>query len=145
MLKNGAVSRHLKEVLIPTYRRRYNTFVDAIRKRLYPYGVRIMTDIEDESNPETGLAGGFFLYIIFPDDGSLPPTSEIAKIALDQWNLRIAQGALFAVSDDSDENGSRSAVYKRGARLCWAWHEEETLVEGIERLAQLLGELQVTH
>ncbi|KAH8895261.1 PLP-dependent transferase [Thozetella sp. PMI_491] len=146
MLKSGAVVRHLNELLIPTYRQRCLAMKDAIRKHLYPYGVRILGEREDLNAREDGAVvqydGGFFLYIIFPDDGSLPSGREIARKALDDFNLRIAYGDLFAVPDDPITDKSRSQLYTHGARLCWAWHEEEALIEGIERLAEVLMILQ---
>ncbi|KAK6197809.1 hypothetical protein LQW54_010515 [Pestalotiopsis sp. IQ-011] len=143
MLSSGAVTQHLEKVLIPTYARRYEVMLSAIRRLLFPFGVRIMADHQDPSNADGsgGLAGGFFLYITFPEDGSLPPTEEIASFALEEFGLRIAPGKLFAVTDKDSDRAARSNVYMSGARLCWAWHEEDVLVEGIQRLAEVLGQL----
>lgn len=137
MLSSGAITRHIEDVLIPTYSRRYDTMVKAIRRLLLPLGVKIMVDPEDLADTSETV-GGFFLYIIFPQDGSLPLAEDIAKFALDQYSLRIAPGKLFQVSDENSDRHTSSAQYLYGARLCWAWHEEETLVEGIERLGEVL-------
>ncbi|KAF7539426.1 hypothetical protein G7054_g2152 [Neopestalotiopsis clavispora] len=144
MLSSGAITRHLEDVLIPTYSRRYDAMMSAIRRLLFPFGVRIMEDPQDLVNiggPE-GLAGGFFLYITFPQDGSLPPTEEIASFALEEYSLRIAPGKLFTVTDKASDREARSDEYVSGARLCWAWHEEDVLVEGIQRLARVLHHLR---
>lgn len=143
MLSSGAITQHLENVLIPTYARRYEVMLSAIRRLLFPFGVRIMADHQDPANPDgsEGLAGGFFLYITFPEDGSLPPTEEIARFALEEFGLRIAPGKLFAVTDKDSDRAARSNGYMSGARLCWAWHEEDVLVEGIQRLAEVLGQL----
>jgi DNA-binding transcriptional MocR family regulator len=144
MLSSGAITRHLEDVLIPTYSRRYDAMMSAIRRLLFPFGVRIMEDPQDLasiSGPE-GLAGGFFLYITFPQDGSLPPTEEIASFALEEYSLRIAPGKLFTVTDKASDREARSDEYVSGARLCWAWHEEDVLVEGIQRLARVLHHLR---
>lgn len=141
MLSSGAVTRHLEDVLIPTYSRRYDTMISAIRRLLLPLGVKIMSDPQEPNAGPDILAGGFFLYIIFPQDGSLPPAEEIAKFALDLYNLRIAPGNLFKVIDDDAGGQASSRQYLYGARLCWAWHEEDHLEEGIRRLGQVLNHL----
>ncbi|KAI1501836.1 pyridoxal phosphate-dependent transferase [Biscogniauxia marginata] len=144
MLASGYIRRNIEKLLIPTYHRRYHTMVGAIRKFLYPLGVKIAADNEYVRSGDSyqNTAGGFFLYIIFPDDGSLPFAKEIAQVALEEYNLKIAPGNIFTVTDDTVEYPLRSNVYLRGARLCWAWHEEETLVEGIARLADILRKLR---
>ncbi|KAM0816949.1 putative Pyridoxal phosphate-dependent transferase [Seiridium cardinale] len=136
LFASGDLQRHLREVLIPTYRTRYYSMVAAIRHYLYPLGVRIVTDLSGIGRGQ--LAGGFFLYILFPQDGSSPAIEQIHSLALEHFNLRIAPGGLFTVSDDTSEHESRSRTYISGARLCWAWHEEDELVEGIQRLAEAL-------
>ncbi|ETS78708.1 hypothetical protein PFICI_08561 [Pestalotiopsis fici W106-1] len=143
MLSNGAITQHLENVLIPTYSRRYDAMVGAIRRLLFPFGVKIMEDPQDPAKigASEGLAGGFFLYITFPQDGSLPPTEEIASFALEEYSLRIAPGKLFTVTDKASNREARSNEYISGARLCWAWHEEDVLVEGIQRLARVLNHL----
>ncbi|KAH9904378.1 pyridoxal phosphate-dependent transferase [Xylariomycetidae sp. FL2044] len=143
MLENDDVETHVRDLLIPTYRHRYYVFIEAIHHFLYPLGVRIITDTstgeEHKPDPDDVVAGGFFLYIMFPD--YLPPASVIAERALVDYDLKIGGGALFTVTDDPTKDDFRSDLYLRGARLCWAWHEQEQLVEGIERLAELIKDL----
>ncbi|KAI0473447.1 pyridoxal phosphate-dependent transferase [Xylariaceae sp. FL0804] len=153
MLASGAVTRHLNEVLIPTYRTRHDAMVGEIRRRLGPLGVEILgTDHHQDSDhvpdSEGELVGGFFLYVVFPDDGSLPSGDEIAAFALEEYDLRIAPGKLFTVSEHgaaaaaASAGESRPARYLAGARLCWAWNETEDLIEGVNRLADALGRLR---
>jgi DNA-binding transcriptional MocR family regulator len=130
MLGSGALQRHKNEVLIPTYRVRHNAMISAIRKYLYPLGVRIVAD------GGKGPVGGYFLYILFPADG--PDVEDIIAVALGQFNLRIQPGKIFGVIDDTSESNLRPTTYARGARLCWAWEEADTLVKGIQRLAEVL-------
>jgi DNA-binding transcriptional MocR family regulator len=135
LFAQGSLQRHLKEVLIPTYRNRYYTMVAAVRHYLYPLGIRMVTDpsgIKGAIEP----SGGFFLYILFPGDESSPAIEDIHSLALAHFNLKIAPGSLFSVSEDKLEDESRPRTYVNGARLCWAWHEEDELVGGIERLAE---------
>lgn len=141
MLSSGAVTQHLENVLIPTYSRRYDTMISAIRRILLPLGVKIMADPQEPTAGPDNLAGGFFLYITFPQDASLPPADEIAKFSLDVYNLRIAPGNLFMVIDDNLGGQASSCQYLSGARLCWAWHEEDLLEEGIRRLGEVLNHL----
>ncbi|KAF6818836.1 aminotransferase [Colletotrichum musicola] len=138
ILAGGGLTRHINGVLIPTYRKRYRALVGAIRRHLYPLGVRL---VSDPSLEEGGLAGGFFLYISF-GAGTAEVAGEIARISLQQFNLHIGPGHIFGVPDDPLSGDRGRATYYGGARLCWAWHEEEELVEGIERLAIVVKGVQ---
>lgn len=143
MLSDGSINRHIKDVLIPTYQRRSKIMIQAIHELLYPYGVRISNSLKHgEGQLSESLNGGFFLYITFPDDGTLPSVEEIARISLEEYDLRIAPGTLFTVADDLGMAAIRYGDYLHGARLCWAWHEEDELLEGIERLAEVIGRLK---
>lgn len=138
ILEGGKLTSHINEVLIPTYRKRYSAMVGAIRRHLYPLGVRL---VSDPSLKEEGVAGGFFLYISF-GVGTAEVASEIARISLQQFNLQIGPGHIFGVPDDPLSGDRGRATYYGGARLCWAWHEEKELVEGIERLAIVVKGVQ---
>lgn len=138
LFASGALQQHLHNVLIPTYQKRYHTLVSAVRHHLYPLGVRIAADSSPSSHSIP--AGGFFLYILFP--GRDAAVDDICSLALERFNLKIAPGRIFTVADDASESPSRPTAYVSGARLCWAWHEEDELVEGIERLAETL---QIAH
>ncbi|KAI8181108.1 hypothetical protein K4K54_002497 [Colletotrichum sp. SAR 10_86] len=138
VLAKGALARHINEVLIPTYQKRYYAMVNTIKRVLYPLGVRIAAE---EAAQESGVAGGFFLYITFGDGGA-DFASEISRVSFEDFNLKIGPGQIFGVPDDpySEQRGRES--YYSGARLCWAWHEEEEIVEGIERLAVAIKGVQ---
>ncbi|ETS74428.1 hypothetical protein PFICI_14294 [Pestalotiopsis fici W106-1] len=139
LFAQGDLQRHLKHVLIPTYRKRYYTMVAAIRHYLYPFGVRIATEeSSDAADAAEQPAGGFFLYILFPREDIAPAVDDICSLALEHFNLKIAPGRIFSVADDPVERPDRSRDFVSGARLCWAWHEEDELIEGIERLAETL-------
>lgn len=134
MLASGALTRHIHEVLIPTYRERYYAMTTAIDQYLGPLGVKIVA-LEDVI--AGGFAGGFFLYLSFDGCGR-GIGAEVAKVALEQFDLRIAPGNIFAVPDDLESVKRCKLTYSNGARLCWAWNEEEVLVEGIHRLAEAI-------
>jgi DNA-binding transcriptional MocR family regulator len=42
---------------------------------------------------------------------------------------------MMAVAGDVESSKRAVEGYGRGLRLCWAWHEESEIVEGIRRLA----------
>lgn len=112
----------------------------AIKELLFPLGVRI--EIGTPYFPANGgvqkpeeIAGGFFLYITFPEGIS---ADEVAKIALEDYNIQFLPAAAMAVRG-SPKNHSE-LLLNRGARLCWAWEEEEDIVDGVQRIAQVLKE-----
>ncbi|KAI5865217.1 PLP-dependent transferase [Durotheca rogersii] len=146
LLKSGTLERHVQDTLIPTYRRRYNVLVDAIKTHLYPLGIRISAGnpYETYTADKTGnrvpttLAGGFFLYVDFPKDASFPLVTDIIRFGSDEFSLRIAPGEIFAVRGDPEGLLRASRTFNKGTRLCWAWHEEEDLVRGMAKLAEAI-------
>ncbi|KAJ5887947.1 aminotransferase [Penicillium taxi] len=137
LLANGTIQDHIEKVLIPTYKARYYSLMGAIEKYLVPLGVTVGSGTDYDSR---GMAGGFFTYISFEKCGI--NTDIIAPIALHAYNLQIAPGHIFAVPDDPSSKERTIKSYGKGARLCWAWHEEEKLVEGILRLATVIKSLK---
>lgn len=89
-----------------------------------------------QSSTSPILAGGYFLYVRFPD--GLPPVAELAELALKSCSLRFAPGALFIVQGDAESHKRAQTSFGQGARLSWAWNEEDVLVEGIQRLASVI-------
>jgi DNA-binding transcriptional MocR family regulator len=80
LLNSGAIQSHIDNVLIPTYRRRYQVLMSAIRTHLEPLGVRITTgapNVIPEEKDVVVPAGGFFTYIKFPE--TLPSAEELGK------------------------------------------------------------------
>ena len=100
---------------------------------LGPLGVKIDTGTpyQPEIPDSKDITGGFFLYILFP---SGIRSDEVASIALEAYNLRLLSAGMMAVRGSK----TSSELLSRGARLCWAWEEEEQLVEGVQRIAQVL-------
>ena len=98
--------------------------ISAVEEYLLPLGVTL---------PQTGrdVVGGYFIWL------SLPPpmqAEEVAVCAQEEENLVIAPGPIFAVY------GDEKAVDLEGkVRLCFSWEQEEKLVEGIQRLARVIG------
>ena len=133
------MQRHIDEILIPIYQSRYKVLISAIRTHLEPLGVQVTTGapyIIPEQEKVVVPAGGFFTYISFPS--GLPSAEVIAKRALDEYALKFAYGEMFIVKGDATSVDRSKKGFGIGARLCWAWHEEGEIQDGIERLAGLL-------
>lgn len=110
----------------------------AIKTHLEPIGVRITTGAP-YTTPEDGAvvpAGGFFTYISFPP--RLPSAEFIAQRAKEEYNLTFAFGQMFVVRGNDTSLERSNGSFGKGGRLCWAWHEEDELIEGVSRLGQLL-------
>jgi DNA-binding transcriptional MocR family regulator len=53
---------------------------------------------------------------------------------MEEENLEVAQGPLFRVDGDPDDDDLEAYI-----RLCFAWEEEELLEEGVKRLARAVA------
>ncbi|KUJ16715.1 PLP-dependent transferase [Mollisia scopiformis] len=139
LLSTGAMQKHIDEVLIPTYQSRYRVLMAALKTQLEPLGVRITTGapytIPADENTIVPV-GGFFTYISFPP--RLPSAGVIAKRAKEEYQLTFAYGEMFVVKGDETSVERSKQGFGNGARLCWAWHEQDEIEEGISRLAKLL-------
>ncbi|KAH6876435.1 pyridoxal phosphate-dependent transferase [Thelonectria olida] len=134
MITTGEFTRHIRDALIPTYRKRYNAMLRAIHDHLVPLGVTLGTGSSNQaSGYSTKMAGGYFLYITFPD--AVPPADELATWAKESQSLTIAPGSIFTVRGDEQSHERSQTTFGRGARLSWAWNSEDVIVEGIQRLA----------
>jgi DNA-binding transcriptional MocR family regulator len=130
---------HIDDTLIPTYQSRYKVLMLAIKEYLEPLGVKITTGapyIIPASEDTIVPAGGFFTYISFPPE--LPSADVIAKRAREDYALTIAYGEMFVVKGDETSIERAKKGFGNGARLCWAWHEEKEIDEGVKRLGELL-------
>jgi DNA-binding transcriptional MocR family regulator len=109
--------------------------MSSITTSLLPLGITI------ESASQNSMAGGFFTYLRLPS--YLPPAKIVAAHALNEKKLRIAFGHMFCVTGDegSVRRAEAEGGFDRCVRLCWAWHEEVELREGIERLAETVKEV----
>tara|TARA_R110002060_G_scaffold18051_3_gene24962 strand:- start:475 stop:909 length:435 start_codon:yes stop_codon:yes gene_type:complete len=135
IISTGALEKHIAETLIPTYSSRYHSMMAAIRSQLFPLGMKITTgDIGDS-------VGGFFTSLSTPDH--LPPTSVLASSALQDHRLKFAYGEMFEVFGDkaSKERAEAPGGFGHTLRLCWAWHTEEEIEDGMSRLGNALRDL----
>lgn len=151
MLSSGALEKHIRETLIPCYAARYHTMISAIKEHLEPLGVKIDSGVpynvtgppHSASNAVKGydhieLTGGFFVLINLPS--GLPSASVLGKIALEQHELKFATGNMFVVKGDNESQNRASLGYGNCVRLCWAFHNEKEIVEGIVRMRDLFIE-----
>ena len=108
--------------LQPALARRYYALRAAVQSALGPLGAVL----EEQSG--SAVAGGYFLWLRVPIDAV-----RLARRAKDEQNLVVAEGCIFEVPGDREV-----AHFPNHVRLCFAWEEEDKLVEGVERLAVVL-------
>ncbi|GAB0138024.1 hypothetical protein EsDP_00006271 [Epichloe bromicola] len=150
MMASGDFQTHLDDKIIPAYRSRYNAMHEAIEKYLIPSGFGVSTGLPYETTHEGGTssrqsyavaAGGYFAYLMIPPDLPLSAT-ELADLALEKYNLKVASGTNMVVEGDEGSIDRANKGYGNGIRLCWAWHTCDEIVEGIERLEELVREVK---
>lgn len=144
LLPTNILDRHVRQVLQPAYARRYRCTIAAIKEHLLPLGVTLPSATTG-TTVSGGIAGGYFIWVCLPDGMD---AKEIAQRALQEENLRVAEGDLFRVEGDDDDTTDRPATAAAGCphndfgryiRVCFAWEEEERLSEGIQRLARVIA------
>lgn len=149
MIASGRLQAHIKDTLIPTYRSRYYALFKAIDELLVPLGFEVTTGkpyeessaIEVSGQRSAQVAGGYFTYLSIPADLRID-AGKLAALALEKYELRFAFGGMMAVEGDEGSSERAKEGYGKGIRLCWAWHPEDEIREGIERLAQLVKEVK---
>ena len=127
LLESGDLQQHIVETLQPAYARRYYSLMSAIKEHLIPLGVQL-------PQTERDLMGGYFVWF------SLPPPLDAVRVAIrakTQHNLIVAPGAMFGVYGDVDIETLKGKI-----RVCFAWEQEELIVEGIERLGSVIRNMQ---
>ncbi|KAF2672789.1 PLP-dependent transferase [Microthyrium microscopicum] len=156
-LENGDLQKHITEVLIPDYAKRWKTMVQAIEEHLEPLGVQLpwksisvasvndrsSTDAEvqklaeqtfgDKSVPDV-VAGGYFIYALLPKGIS---ATDLAEQAMKE-NVIIQTEALCRVPIPKSGGKEPNKAKDRFIRLCFAWEDEDMLSESIERLGKAL-------
>ena len=142
LLERGEMQRHIEEVLLPAYGRRYRGLMGAIERYLVPLG--FSTPRPNEVMED--VAGGYFTWLTLPgvlssgqyEDGS-SPAEVLAQKCLAEENVTVAPGKIFEVPPASSDAGSgdgSSVAFANSIRLCWSWEDEEKLEEGIRRIAR---------
>ncbi|KAK7534832.1 pyridoxal phosphate-dependent transferase [Phyllosticta citribraziliensis] len=127
LLEWGELQQHVYGTLQPALAARYRTMVSAIERHLVPVGVTF-------ARPGREVAGGYFVWLSLP----APLTGvEVARIAREEQNLIVAEGQMFEVPGDSARIN-----FPRDVRVCFAWEPEDMVEQGIQRLGQVIQEVQ---
>ncbi|KAI0432067.1 pyridoxal phosphate-dependent transferase [Xylaria sp. FL1042] len=133
---------HIRHILLPSYARRHGILTRAIREVLVPLGVRFA---EDSLCGHRGVYGGYFVWMTLPPHGTgttttttttttaWPSAQAIADRCRADEDLMIGNGELFAVYGDEE-----AARFGNAIRLCFAWEDEEDLVDGVQRLGRVM-------
>jgi DNA-binding transcriptional MocR family regulator len=134
LLRSGHIDTHLREQLRPAYQRRHARMLETVQRVIVPLGaqvrVRSLVGDEQEQEKDVDVFGGYFIWLKFPDG---PSVQAIADRCRDEENLIIGQGKLFEVLGDE-----AAVSLDREMRLCFSWEDEESLVEGVERLGRVI-------
>ncbi len=126
LLQDGSLEENISNVLIPSYARRWKKMMDAIEIHLVPLGVRVSkVSLEGKD-----VFGGYFIWFELPESLS---AGRVAARAMETESLIVAQGDMFEVYGDEE-----AARFDRWMRVCFAWENEELLVEGIDRLGKVI-------
>ncbi|CAG8979022.1 hypothetical protein HYALB_00012704 [Hymenoscyphus albidus] len=148
LLKSGDLDRHINDVLIPTYQRRYTILREAIERVLVPKGVvvgetsvRSTTAMSGKGEGEgEGVFGGYFLWITLPSGMS---AEYVALRAKEEEELILAPGRIFEVDGESEEGSKGVMEFGSSIRLCFSWVDEGDLKEGVERLGRVVERVGV--
>ncbi len=103
--------------------------MDAIETHLVPLGA----SVSKVSLEGKDVFGGYFIWFELPSGVS---AERVALWAKERENLIVAQGNMFEVYGDEEP-----ARFETWVRVCFAWEEEELLVEGIERLGRVIRDV----
>ena len=133
VVKSGGLEEHIKTTLLPAYARRQVSLDKAIKTYLVPLGLH---QAEMASTSSSGpVGGGYFTWLYLPKPLK---AAALAERAMDEEQLVIAAGDLFKVADDDSEQNA----FGEAIRLCFAWEEEDNLVEGVKRLARVIRKIK---
>ncbi|GAB1742493.1 hypothetical protein NU219Hw_g8037t1 [Hortaea werneckii] len=126
LLTSGQLEKHIKNVLRPTYARRYNKLISAITTHLLPLGFQL-------PQPDRDVVGGYFVWLKLPGQMTATALASACK----REGVVIAPGTIFEVPGDRE-----TADFDGHMRLCFAWEEEGKLEEGVVRVARVVRAMQ---
>ncbi|EGS22046.1 putative pyridoxal phosphate binding protein [Thermochaetoides thermophila DSM 1495] len=133
MLQSGELPAWIDGVVKPALQERYQLIMKAIKEELPD-----IVEVWNGNGPngvsgDVSVFGGYFVWLTFPETID---TERLAQRAREEENLIIAPGTLFEVKGDEKNGGFRNNV-----RLCFSWEDKKNIVEGIKRLARVLGRI----
>lgn len=124
-MSSGQLSKHVFDLLQPSYARRYHKMLEAVQSHLLPLGLTML-------EPHGYVRGGYFLWLTLPESLN---GDRIATRAEREENLIIITGPRFQVEGDDKTDITK---FDKDLRLCFAWEEENLLEEGVIRLARVI-------
>jgi len=138
------LTKHVNNVLRPAYTRRHSLLLRTITTELVPLGVRVR---EGSLCGQGDVYGGYFIWMKLPSStppsistasssSSWPTAKEIADRCRSDEDLMIGNGEMFAVHGDEEAVRFDDAI-----RLCFAWENEEDLVDGVQRLGRVIRKM----
>jgi hypothetical protein len=104
----------------------------AIESHLVPLGAELPFVSTPAGAGDSAVAGGFFIYVRLPAGAS---ADELSQRAQRDENLVVAAESMCRVPVGE---GEYDAGVDRFVRLCFAWEDEEVLLEGVERIGRVL-------
>ncbi|KAI5300518.1 hypothetical protein KEM55_006892 [Ascosphaera atra] len=140
LLTSGWLDSHIKTTLRPTYKRRAEKLLAAVREYLLPVGVHFTLPWQSSGEPERDqLMGGYFVWLRLPDELKVSAI-ELAALVERQENVLFTPGNACMV-DGAEEEGAQKKEQDVGRyiRLCFAYEEEDLLAEGVQRIAEVIS------
>ncbi|KAJ6443128.1 aminotransferase [Purpureocillium lavendulum] len=128
MVHTGELEKHIETRVRPSLQRRHRLMMDAIHEFLVPIGLQT----RESSLVGCQIYGGYFVWLTLPPECPFS-SGVVAEVAKEEDNLILGYGNMFEVL--GDEGGAR---FDTDIRLCFAWEPEESLVEGVRRLANVV-------
>ncbi|KAK7748924.1 Valine--pyruvate aminotransferase [Cytospora paraplurivora] len=135
LVRSGELLRHINVDCRPALQRRHALLMKAVHEHLNKFGIQVLESNVTRAGKE--YYGGYFVWIAFPHG---PAAEDIATRAKEEENLVVPPGRLFAVKGDE-----KSVRFLNNIRLCFAWEDEEDLVEGVARLGRVVEKLWNEH
>lgn len=118
LLQTGQLQDHIRHTLQPAYATNYHALHNAITRYLLPLGFTL-------PQPTRDVVGGFFVWLSLPEGLS---SGQFAQVCKEEEGVIVAPGAMFEVP------GDEGVKFDGNVRLCFAWEEEQRLVEGVRRM-----------
>lgn len=128
-IDHGWLGRHIRETLVPAYKKRRATMIKAVARELGGLGGGTVGVGDDD----VGLVGGYFIWVRLPERVK---ATDVASMARDEENLTVPPGPLFGVSWDKQEMDFEGFM-----RLSFSYEDESSMVEGVQRLGKVVQKL----
>lgn len=129
MLQNGCIARHIRQTLIPAYKRRLSILSYAIKKHLIPLGLTLVSAPQLNN---ASIGGGFFLWLQLPS----PVTAKQVAAAALKAGVIVGEGTSSALP----HGNLRHDEYKDMLRICFAYVDEDLLTEAVLVLQRVISD-----